>query len=637
MKYSIYSFTALILLFTVSTSEIFSQSVDITYKSKWRNDYRAKIYFSDINANEEVSPEAFLAYENIYFTIKATVQSERDEFKTNDFENCLDQIVLLQDGNTIHRNSNLKPFTSPDGKMDRVLMSFPRREIKLYRPIAFKNELDTTDVITLKDDYFMYFFKYQKIYEEGYNLSHDNNYIAAFNTLLPVVEDATSNEEIEHYSFYPHLSETIMETIIREHADSLRRTYEQLAEAFHQSLQRNDLLRCDSLKRKAERDFEVFEPYFAMDFPKSKTYQEEYKNMLSVLRQLENQNAEIFKANKMQFFLNTDPLNSYQFMFYLDVIARMVTHIESFRYLEGLETLDLAVLEQMPEKKNTLVRTGWMDDFEIMVGLINSEIRYHNRVFSDSIVNSFYELSDKLHQPYYEIFKAFNVLSRDKEMFSRHLQQALQRCTDLDLIKNIEMWILCCKMTSLGVNEQIIANMNQGIKLIGQKSWIEAGSLFEVITMQASNIAPPWYYAGLINYENGDYYAALAKFNTALEKYPGFVLPRIYLFNSLYDNSDYEELQQKINQSIEVADTWLFRYWKAKTHWAKKEHDEVIREITQQCHALNDHNIETWLLLGDAYFEEGNIEKAKESYGRVHQLDPHGQRYNQKMQEKFGS
>jgi tetratricopeptide (TPR) repeat protein len=637
MKKSFYSIATFLLIFTVFSPELFSQSVDITYKSRWRNDYRAKIYFSDINANEEVSPDAFLTYENIYFTIKATPQSERDEFKTNDFENCLDQIVLLQNGKTIRQNSNLKPFANAAGKMDRVLMSFPRRDVKLYKPIAFKNELDTTDVLLLKDEYYMYFFKYKKIYEEGYNLSHDNNYIAAFNTLFPVIEDAKSNEEIAHYSFYPHLSETIMETVIREHADSLRRTYEALAGAFHQSLQRSDLLRCDSIKTKAEQDFEVFEPYFALDFPKSKIYEEEYKNMLSALRQSEDQNTEIFKAHKMEFFRDSDPLNSYQFTFYLDVIARMVTHIESFQYLNGLATLDLTVLDQMPEKKTTLVRTGWMEDFAIMVAIINSEIKYNNRVFSDSIVNGFYELSDRLHQPYYEIFKAFNVLSRDKEMFSHHLQQALQSCTDLDLIKNIEMWILCCKMTSLGVNEQIITNMNQGIHLIGQKNWIEAGSLFEVITMQASNIAPPWYYAGLINYENGDYYAALAKFNTALEKYPGFVLPRIYLFNSLYDNSNYDELQQKINQSIEVADIWLFRYWKAKTHRAKNEHDEVIIEITEQCHTLNDHSIETWLLLGDAYFEQGNIEKAKEAYGKVHQIDPHGQHYNQKMQEKFGS
>jgi tetratricopeptide (TPR) repeat protein len=637
MKKSFYSFANFLLILTVFAPELFSQSVDITYKSRWRNDYKANIYFSDKNAGEEVSPEAFLTYENIYFTIKTTPQSERDEFKTNDFESCLDQIVLLQNGNAIRQNSSLKPFTNSAGKTDRVLMSFPRREVKLYKPIAFKNELDTTDALVLKDEYYMYFFKYKKIYEEGYNLSHDNNYIAAFTTLLPVIKDARSNQEIEHYSFYPHLSETIMETVIREHADSLGKTYEQLSMAFHQTLQRDDLLKCDSLRKKAEQDLEVFAPYFSLDFPKSKIYEEEYNNMLSTLRQLEDQNAEIFKTHKMEFFRDSDPLSSYQFAFYLDVIARMVTHIESFQYLEGLNTLDMAVLDQMPEKKNTLVRTGWLEDFEIMVDIINSEISSHNRVFSDSIVNGFYELSYKLHQPYYEIFRAFNILSRDKEMFSRHLQQALQSCTDLDLIKNIEMWTLCCKMTSLGVNEQIIANMNQGIHLIGQKNWIEAGSLFEVITMQASNIAPPWYYAGLINYENGDYYAALAKFNTALEKYPGFVLPRIYLFNSLYDNSDYDELQQKINQSIEVADIWLFRYWKAKTHRAKKEYDEVISEITEQCHALNDHSIETWLLLGDAYFEVGNIEKAKESYGRVHQLDPHGQRYNQKMKEKFGS
>lgn len=633
---SLYSFIVSVLVFLVFPLECFAQSVDIQYKSRGRNAYFAQIFFSDQNGADSISPEDFHGNEQIFFTIKTTERSERDEFRTNDLDRCIDLISILQDGVEIRQAQSPMAIAGASGKLDRVVMAFPKTDLVVYKPFVFVNELDTTDSFLIKDVFYPEFSKYRDIYLEGYNLSHENHYLQAFETLIPVLYDAKSNNAIKHYSFYHHLSEIVMETLIRQHADSLARSFEMITNRLRSDFRYDDLRKGDSLLVLLRQGYDVFKPYFELDYPKSALYEKNYLETLDAISKLQNENEELFRMNKLRFFQAVDPANTYQFRFYVDALARMLTHIEDFRHLDKLDTININYLNHMPDIKNNLTRTRWMDDFSIMVEMINTEIKLRSRVFSDSIIFNLYEMSSDLHQPYYEIFRAFNMLSRDREMFHRHLWQAIQRTTDSDLVRNLEIWALCHDLTSLGINEQIVDNINQGIGLINSGKWAEAGDLFEVITMQASNIALPWYYSGLVSYEQDEKFVAMARFNTALEKYPAYISPRIYLFNSLYENADYAELLTKVNESLEMMDIWLLRYWKAKTLFAKGRYRDVVTEITEHCHKLNEYNPDSWFLLGDAYFQLNMRDNAREAYEQVHRIDPFNTRYNSIMQERFG-
>jgi len=83
-----------------------------------------------------------------------------------------------------------------------------------------------------------------------------------------------------------------------------------------------------------------------------------------------------------------------------------------------------------------------MEDFEIIVGLINEDIHLYQYVFSDSIMNNLYNHHELQPQPYYEIFKAFSLLSQDQELFRFNMNKAMKYSTEDNLIGNREIWML---------------------------------------------------------------------------------------------------------------------------------------------------------------------------------------------------
>lgn len=629
-------FSILFLCLIVISAD--AQSVDILYKVKGKNSYSATIFFSKDNGNPELTPDEFLGYENIFFTIKPNASSEREYFKSGDLEEYLNSIELLQDGKTIQPAKPINPVADSDEKILLLIMAFPKDKVRLYEPFNFKSPFIITDEIQLSDEYFTDFNKYKAIYEEGYNLCHENSYLNAFKVLFPVVEASITNEEILHYSFSNHLKDILMETIITKHADSLAGLYSDYSDKFRKSLKYEDLVRCDSVEMLVKQGYDAFSPYFKLNMPKSKEFQGNYDSLIVDLRKIKTQNLELFKKHKMAFFETGDYEKDYRFAFYIDLLARMVTHLEAFRPLNGLDTINPALLDRLPVQKASLVKTGWLDDFEIMIGLINNEIKYGHMVFNDSVMSNLYRQSTTQRQPFYEIFRAFNVMTRDHDLFHVMLEGAMKTCSDLELIRNIEMWILCRNLTIENVDSQVIENINQGISLIQEKKWEEAGQKFEVITMQASNLALPWYYAGIVSYELKEEHLAQNRFTLALEKYPRFISPRLYLYKNMYDLANYDPLLVNLNKSLEVMDIWLFNFWKAKVLYAKKQYKEAILVITEKCLVLNPYDFESWFLLGDAYFDLKDLNKAKEAYQQTQRINPYDyEKYSRIMQEKFGN
>ncbi len=50
-------------------------------------------------------------------------------------------------------------------------------------------------------------------------------------------------------------------------------------------------------------------------------------------------------------------------------------------------------------------------------------------------------------QPYHEIFNAFNYMDINLPLFKIFLSEAVGKCTDTDLLEDIEMWILSYNLT----------------------------------------------------------------------------------------------------------------------------------------------------------------------------------------------
>lgn len=626
MKKILLRFGILIFVFsmfgTANAQTSTKTNTELIYKQKGSHISTAVIYFSDKNGNDNITPEEFVDYTDVYFTIKPAHSNERNYFKEKEIAEDLNSISLFQNGVNVSKSKALLPVNNDAGKTDRVIMSFPKRDVVLYEPFEFRSPFDTSAPVQLPDKYFKYYFEFRPIYVDGLNYSDDKDYISAYKTMMKIVDEAKTKEEVRHYSFWDSASQTIIETAIEQYTDSLSNLLEKLDADFASGFSKNDLEKQDSVYHLIKDAQQTFKPYMEMDFPKSREYVGLFAKLLDESQALIINNQKQFDMHEM-FFLENSTYELYEFGFYIDLLARMLCRLDTLKILDGLKPVDISLLDKMPEKRQELINTGWMEKFKNILNVVNTNILEKSFVFGDSIMNNLQRQVPQEHQPYYEIFYAFNYLDDNESMFRNFMSEAVRKCTDEKLIGNLEMWMLSYDLTFNRIDKDIVSRINKGIRLINQTKWTEAENLFNILTKQANTVAVPWFYLGVIKTHNKEVFSAGEKFMLAMEKFPMYIAPRIYSFKLLYEEGDYEKLLKDVNEAIAVYNTWLFYFWKAKTLFALNRNKEVVKTIEENCNVLNPWSVEASFLLGDAYLNLKNFDKAEQAYRKTQIIDPY--------------
>jgi len=611
---------------------VLSQSTDLIFKVKGTKQFHVTISFTSKDGVEGVTADEFIDYDRVYFTIKPNSQSEREYFKEGDIQDDLLTIRLTQDYQTIARDPNIRPIPNTEGKVDQVVFAYIKRDVWLYKPFVFITPFDTAAPIQLTDEYFKYFNTYAPIFETGSNQCDQKKYIEAYNTFMKIIKEATKNEEIKHYSFYQYASETLIETAIEQYNDSLVRCLERINNEFSKNFSEKKLNQCDSLISKLKEGYRIFTPYMQLDFPNSAAYLSKYDKLLLEADSLSEYNHVLFKNKKMQF-LETGKYSDYKFRLFVDLLAKIVTDLSSIKQLNGLDTLNIKVLDKFLSKKEELVQMSWLNDFQLLITLVNKDIKDRGKVFSDSVMANFQRQSAFQPQPYHTIFLGFNELERNQMLFKSYLNEAIKSCTDLTMISNLEMWFQSYNATFEGLSNEIIDKINDGIGLVSEKKWDEAAFVFDILTKQAGNVSVPWYYSGLVLYEKGEPFAAELKFNVALERYPKYIAPRLYIFNLMNDSGRFTDLLPKITETLSINDIWLFHFWFAQTLIAIQKYDEAIEALNNTCIKMNPYDEQGYFLLGDAYLAKKNYVEAENAYKKTNEVNPYFDTkiFNQKM------
>ncbi|OQX77445.1 MAG: hypothetical protein B6D64_08250 [Bacteroidetes bacterium 4484_276] len=610
-------------IFVIIHAGLFAQfSTDINYKEKGRTISSAIIYFSDENGAENINPDEFIGYQNAFFTIKPADGDVRGYFREKDITEGLTFITLFQDGQEVTKANPLKQICNEAGKVDRVVMAFGKRDVFMYKPFEFRSPIDTASPLLVTDKYFKYYFEYEPVYVEGLNHSDERHYVDAYNTLMEIVEDAQTNEEIKHYSFWQSASENYIQTAIEQRADSLSNTLERLNKRFSAGFSKSNLSQQDSVLNLIIEAQKTFGQYMEMDFPKSSHYANLFNELISGSRSLIAENYKRFNKHEMQF-LETYDFTNYEFSFYIDLIARMLCDLDTLKLLDGLSPIEISMLDKMPEKKQELINADWLSKFRVIVNVVNGNIRTKGIVLGDSVMGNLQLHVPGQHQPYYEIFVAFNYLNDNAPMFKSFLSEAIKKCTDSDLIENMEMWILSYNLSFNGMNPKIVSRINEGISLIYTGNWVGAENIFSILTKQANTVAPPWFYAGVVKYENGGPFSAESMFTRALERYPMYIAPRVFNFDILFEQGNFEGLLKEVDDAIAAHDIWLFHFWKARTLFALSKFRDAVAEIENECNSLNPWAVQAYFLLGDSYKEYRSLDKAEQAYRKTQMVDPY--------------
>jgi tetratricopeptide (TPR) repeat protein len=109
----------------------------------------------------------------------------------------------------------------------------------------------------------------------------------------------------------------------------------------------------------------------------------------------------------------------------------------------------------------------------------------------------------------------------------------------------------------------------------------------------------------------------------ALEINPGYIAPRAFKFDILFEQGNFEGLLKEVDDAIDAYDVWLFHFWKARTLYALARYKEAVVEIENNCNAMNPWDVDAFFLLGDSYRELKNFDKAEAAYRQTVEVDPY--------------
>ncbi len=116
-----------------------------------------------------------------------------------------------------------------------------------------------------------------------------------------------------------------------------------------------------------------------MDFPESAIYFDKYSQLISKADFIIAENTIKFNRNRMQF-LETE---SYEIPLYVDIIDRLLCDLDTLKALKGLMSISLDLLDKLPEKKQELVNTEWLNKLEVILDVINMNMQQRGVIFGD--------------------------------------------------------------------------------------------------------------------------------------------------------------------------------------------------------------------------------------------------------------
>ncbi len=626
----------LLSLFLMSGLASFSQSTHIIYKKRGHTNYPVVLTFTGNAGQKNLTPANFKKSKNLYFTATPVPTAKRQYFKESDISDYFTQISIEQDDNQIKQNGYSKQLTDEKGKVIGVILSFPMENIKLYNAFYFVNKIDKSNPIALQENFFSSFDKYKKIFGEAQELLDNKEYINAFDVLYQIEREAQNNPEIKAYSFYSKATVDLPKQAIKNYTDTLYKVFLQKQDVFLKEKSKPSLDSCNAVLQTFNQGFTIFKPYLQIEKDGISQLKAQVLKIRSIMDLKYNADKHTLKQSSMAL-LETGNYSNYKFYLFVDVLSRMLTHIDSLKIIDGITPLDLNTLNKFPEKTEELVNTGWFNDFKNLTGFLNDNIRDQKIIFNPAILSHLKQMSSTERQPYFEIFNAFNSLYSNPQIFYSNINTAIVKCTDSTLLRNMDTWLVSYKITHEQIDKKYVTEINRGIRQINNDQWAKAENTFNIIKRQVSTIPAPWFYSAEIKFHQNEVFSAEAQFSKALELYPHYLSPRLFIFKSLLSERRYPDLLTNADTAIFSFNIWYFHYNKAIALFHLKRYKDCINELLTQCISRNSWDLKQYYLLGDAYLRLRNFEKAKEAYMKTREIDPYANSkyFNGKMQNLF--
>ncbi len=619
MKHFIFLFSIVSYLF-FTTGLAYGQSQSFTYKTKGKKLLKINATLCDKNGNTSFNTETFIQNPDIYFLLSTNPEDKKNILRISDVDRYIKPIRLKQNNKFI--NQNMEPIKKmANGKeLSSVIIGFSKKDFVFYKKFFLVTSYGESKEMKLPEVYWPEYKKYSTIYNSGKKYFDEKQYLKAFKSFYSIWQGAQSEKIITYFSFYKNAIELTKKSI-QAKGEFIDKLYRALKESSENKITKEWFGKCDSVKQVINFILPNYKNIFKSNFPDINGLKIYISNVQQEVNKLCAEKKKVYNQQILSF-LETGNLTDYKFSLYIDLLSRILSYTDSLVNIKEAPYYRISHLKYFPKKEQELKSTGWFNNFNEIVQVLNTIIKEDNVIIPAGVMENLNRQDSLQHQPYYKIFKAFSYLPDNLEEFINTLNEASISLTDIKWLNKLELWNFSAQFKKLDVDSRYYHEINNGLKQIKHQEWEKATQTFNVIKRQANQLAIPWFYSGLILYNKNQIFSAEAQFQRALNLYPKYISPREFIFKVLENQKQYNELLKKANKAIQDFNIWYFHFIKAKTFFVQKKYDETIYEIKNQCIKINPWSVNEYYLLGDVYLAQRKYNKAKAAYETTQKIAP---------------
>ncbi|MBN2017919.1 MAG: tetratricopeptide repeat protein [Candidatus Cloacimonetes bacterium] len=612
-----------VMVLFVSVS-LCAQNVTLLFKEKktFSKEKVLSISLCDQNGNEPVTEEEFIQSDMLYFAYKPIGEWE---FKEKDLDEDVATIYIKQQGVRIDQQEiNAQTF---DGKINQVITAYPKRNFNLAEPFSFHNELTNSQPMILPEKFWIDYDAFRNAYTKGADLADQEQYLESFSALTCFL---SNTPEVEGLSFH-RLTLQLVTNDVRILINETQSEFNILKLELIKSLNETTLGQLDDLYSQALTLQDSFSVYFDyMNNAESNNLHNKLDTLVQESGDLLQQYTDEFKLQKLTIF-EKGHYSDNRFAYYIDLLSRMLCYSDSIHMIDSLHPMNIETVNNFPEQKNRLELLEWLDDFLAGITLINRSIERDQCVLCDSAMMNLKAQLLIEKQPYYEIVTAFNELgSQERDAFAQNISAACVKCTDEELLDLLELQYLSWLATNSNISETVLSAINNGLEYEKAGNIVDAEQQFTKATLLASNYAPPQFYLGRIYHQKDEKYTAEIYFQRALEISPTYISPMKYMIDFLIEDGSYQEALDQVNTALESNPIWFFHYLKALALYHLGQYAEA-GNVLNEAIRINGFDFDEYILLGDIYKGQENIDRAKEAYSNAGKIDPTNKIFTERM------
>ena len=617
---------SLFFIFVFCVCSLFAQETNLLYKEKktFSKEKIISIYLCNLEGLESLTVEEFQNADTLYFCYQPMGSWK---FKEKDLDDDIACIHIKQNSNTIQQQ-NIIPKYNTSNELFEVIAAYPKNQLVLASPFSFYNELENSQPLTLPEKFWLHYETYSQYYTRGAELADQKSYIESFSVLKHFL---SNKSEVEGLSFH-RLVMQILKKDVKSYINTKQSEFNILKLELMKILNEENLVLLDDLHAETAATQDSFLIYFDyVQTNESNTLKEKLTQIVIESGDLLQKDTGEFKHQKLSIF-EKGHYSDNRFAFYIDLLSRMLCYTDSIHTTDSLRQININFIDFFPEQKDRLALLEWLDDFLTGINLLNIIIEREHYVLNETAMLN---LENQLlieKQPYYEIIAAFNALgNKDIEGFARQLSDSFMKCTDEELLELLELQYLSYLATNDEIPSTVTETINKGLMFEKEGNIAEAEQQYTKASMLASNYAPPQFYLGRIYHKKDEKYSAEIYFDRALAISPTYISPMKYTIDFLIEDSNYEQALDQANIALESNPIWFFYFLKANALFHLEKYTEAGDALNKAIE-LNGFNFNQYILLGDIYKGQGNIEKAREAYGNAGKIDPTNKIFTERME-----